>query len=95
MYCQTCGTKADEPTIINGAKVCPKCGCVIERADTDTNKKETITASLIFVIIILLIVLSMAVGLFIVARSIGIIAGAGISLLSIIAVVALYSKKQK
>ncbi len=94
MYCQTCGTKADEPTIINGAKVCPKCGCVIERADTDTNKKETITASSIF-IIILLIVLSMAVGLFIVARSIGIIAGAGISLLSIIAVVALYSKKQK
>ncbi len=40
MFCPTCGSEIEEMIEHNGAKICPKCGCVVEIIE-QTNEDET------------------------------------------------------
>ena len=51
MFCPVCGNEENEPMIVNGAKVCHKCGCVIEKAAPVAKPRNPHTPVLVLSII--------------------------------------------
>ncbi len=92
MFCPVCGNEENEPLIVNGAKVCHKCGCVIERASvSSTDKNKSITTGSV-ITLILLLVLSVILGILLM-QSIGF--AIIFALISIFSVVFFSHRKQK
>ena len=56
MFCPVCGNEENEPMILNGAKVCQKCGCVIEKVKNNEAKQNKVSGILIVSIIAIILV---------------------------------------
>ena len=56
MFCPVCGNEENEPMILNGAKVCQKCGCVIEKVKNNEAKQNKVSGIIIVSIIAIILV---------------------------------------
>jgi len=56
MFCPVCGNEENEPIIVNGAKVCQKCGCVIEKVKNNEAKQNKVSGIIIVSIIAIILV---------------------------------------
>ena len=92
MFCPVCGNEENEPMIVNGAKVCQKCGCVIEK--NQINKVDNSSQIRIIVIVVFLIIAVWFCGLFILGTMIGLIISAVLTL-GIIVIAVLETKNKK
>ena len=69
MFCPVCGNEENEPIIVNGAKVCQKCGCVIEKVKNNEAKQNKVSGVLI--VSIIAIILVFIIGVFVIGRLFG------------------------
>ena len=56
MFCPVGGNEENEPLIVNGAKVCHKCGCVIEKAEAAVKAKPKKNLIPVFICIIIIVI---------------------------------------
>lgn len=71
MFCPVCGNEENEPMILNGAKVCQKCGCVIEKVKNNEAKQNKVSG--ILIVSIIAIILVFIIGVFVIGGLIGIL----------------------
>ncbi len=64
MFCPVCGNEENEPMILNGAKVCQKCGCVIEKVKNNEAKQNKVSG--IIIVSIIAIILVFIIGVFVI-----------------------------